>query len=160
MPTQLATEAAPRSIPSRIAARAALAAPALAPAAAPAPDEAPARPQLALVSPEPAQRALARSAAERLAAQTGGALEAGEGGLRTVHFPSPELPALSTAPFTVSRDLSEAGATSQPAALEHPPAESPGATDPEALYEYFLDRFKRDLLIEREQSGHLIIDNP
>jgi hypothetical protein len=32
--------------------------------------------------------------------------------------------------------------------------------DPDAMYEYFLDRFKRDLLVEREQSGHLIIDNP
>ena len=32
--------------------------------------------------------------------------------------------------------------------------------DPEQLYEYFLDRFKRDLLVEREQLGHLIIDNP
>ena len=32
--------------------------------------------------------------------------------------------------------------------------------DPETLYEYFLDRFKRDLLVEREQLGHLIIDNP
>ena len=30
----------------------------------------------------------------------------------------------------------------------------------EELYEYFLDRFKRDLLVEREQIGHLIIDNP
>jgi hypothetical protein len=28
------------------------------------------------------------------------------------------------------------------------------------MYEYFLERFKRDLLIEREQLGHLIIDNP
>ena len=34
------------------------------------------------------------------------------------------------------------------------------AMDPEELYEYFLDRFKRDLLVEREQLGHLIIDNP
>jgi hypothetical protein len=32
--------------------------------------------------------------------------------------------------------------------------------DKEELYEYFLDRFKRDLLVEREQLGHLIIDNP
>ena len=30
----------------------------------------------------------------------------------------------------------------------------------EELYDYFLDRFKRDLLAEREQMGHLIIDNP
>jgi hypothetical protein len=32
--------------------------------------------------------------------------------------------------------------------------------DLEAAYEYFLDRFKRDLIVEREQSGHLLIDNP
>ena len=34
------------------------------------------------------------------------------------------------------------------------------AHEREELYEYFLDRFKRDLPIEREQMGHLIIDNP
>ena len=31
---------------------------------------------------------------------------------------------------------------------------------PAPTYDEFLDRFKRDLLIEREQSGHLLIDNP
>jgi hypothetical protein len=45
------------------------------------------------------------------------------------------------------------------------PGDSPETAQEEAhkreeLYEYFLDRFKRDLLAEREQMGHLIIDNP
>jgi hypothetical protein len=43
--------------------------------------------------------------------------------------------------------------------LEHPPGEAKGV-DVDALYDEFLERFKRDLLIEREQSGHLLIDNP
>ncbi len=53
-----------------------------------------------------------------------------------------------SAPVQQQADDSPAGA-----------AETP-QMDPETLYEYFLDRFKRDLLIEREQLGHLIIDNP
>ena len=61
------------------------------------------------------------------------------------------------------------GAQTTTVAAEGPPGHS-GAPAPqspedkarerEELYEYFLDRFKRDLLIEREQMGHLIIDNP
>ncbi len=108
---------------------------------------------------------MARSAAERLAAQTGGTIEQGEGGLRTVHFPPPEIPGLSTQqPYTISRELSDApaqqSAPSESTGVEHPSEAGGPAMDPETLYEYFLDRFKRDLLIEREQLGHLIIDNP
>jgi hypothetical protein len=48
----------------------------------------------------------------------------------------------------------------QSTGAEHPTEAAGPAMDPETMYEYFLDRFKRDLLIEREQLGHLIIDNP
>jgi hypothetical protein len=108
---------------------------------------------------------------DRLADLTGGAVEGGEGGLRTVHFPAPgDIPArpveLTPAPYTVTRVIEEAPAQAAPApaqhhdaaASSHPP--QPPAMDLEAAYEYFLDRFKRDLIVEREQSGHLLIDNP
>jgi hypothetical protein len=131
-------------------------------APAPALEEGRARPNLSVVGPEPAPR-LARSAAERIATQTGGSVELGEGGLRTVHFPSPTL---MQTPITVSRELSEGGSapassTSETSAAA-PAAEDGKSKDAEReeLYEYFLDRFKRDLLAEREQSGYLIIDNP
>ncbi len=101
---------------------------------------------------------------------TGGALEQGEGGLSTVHFPPPgghgQPVDLSHQPYTISRVLTEGGAPAQSApAQEHTPTDHPQGDakeqmDPETMYEYFIDRFKRDLLIEREQFGHLIIDNP
>jgi hypothetical protein len=65
--------------------------------------------------------------------------------------------------------LSEGGGAPAPSstpAEQHTPSDHPQSgdkaeqMDPETMYEYFLDRFKRDLLIEREQLGHLIIDNP
>jgi hypothetical protein len=132
------------------------------------------RPHLSLVTPEqtPQQPHVARSlAAERLAASTGGSLEQGEGGLSTVHFPPPAQPGLSTfEPYTISREITDAPSapattttTSQNGtgdAASGGGEEKKGEMDPETLYEYFLDRFKRDLLIEREQLGHLIIDNP
>jgi hypothetical protein len=31
---------------------------------------------------------------------------------------------------------------------------------PDQMYDYFLERLRRDLVVEREQLGHLIIDNP
>ena len=130
-------------------------------------EQPPQRPHLSLVTPPSAapQHVVARSAAERLAAQTGGTIEQGEGGLRTVHFPPPANAGLSTQqPYTVSRELSDAPVESSPPQQQSNdlPASASGAPqmDPETLYEYFLDRFKRDLLIEREQLGHLIIDNP
>ena len=116
---------------------------------------------------------VARSAVERLADVTGGAVEAGEGGLRTLHFPAPGdgAPAadLTRAPYTVTRVIDDAAAPAPAAPAAAPQAhseapaaqsEQPGGMDMEAAYEYFLDRFKRDLIIEREQSGHLLIDNP
>jgi hypothetical protein len=135
-----------------------------------------ARPHLQLVRSEPApatqpasQPTLSR-AAERLAGATGGPVEQGEAGLSTVHFPPPGEISTTHQPYTISRELADpAPATPAPApAQESASAEAPanqgeGAgeqMDPETLYEYFLDRFKRDLLIEREQLGHLIIDNP
>jgi hypothetical protein len=60
----------------------------------------------------------------------------------------------------VTRAIDEAPVSApQPAS---PPAasEEKPEMDLEAAYEYFLDRFKRDLIVEREQSGHLLIDNP
>jgi hypothetical protein len=93
-----------------------------------------------------------------------------------VHFPSPGDAAttdLTQAPYTITRVIDEAPAAAPAAhaAQPAPPANAPqhapaagapqqGGMDLEAAYEYFLDRFKRDLIIEREQSGHLLIDNP
>ncbi|HWK29972.1 MAG TPA: hypothetical protein VNS09_25610 [Solirubrobacter sp.] len=123
---------------------------------------------LQLVKPNVA-RAAAAGAAERLADATGGAVEQGEGGLSTVHFPPP---ATTPQPYTISRELTDEHvqpANPAPATAPTPPASANAnatpnpnqpALDKEALYEYFLDRFKRDLLVEREQLGHLIIDNP
>ena len=56
----------------------------------------------------------------------------------------------------------------QAAAPRPPPRRGPGgekspedkAREREELYDYFVDRFKHNLLVEREQMGHLIIDNP
>ncbi|HET6547125.1 MAG TPA: hypothetical protein VFG79_01625 [Solirubrobacter sp.] len=142
-------------------------------AAAPAAHE---RPRLSLVQPEPEPEPeatpprLARSAAERLADRTGGAVEEGEGGLRTVHFPAPG--ATATSMPTISREIviGSARQRARPAQETAPAATANGSepapqgdakpVDKEELYEYFLDRFKRDLLVEREQLGHLIIDNP
>ena len=159
----VARSAAPRSISRtasrRIAARSPRAATQAAPSAAPREERE--RPHLALVHPEPEPtRPLARSAAQRLADHTGGDLESGEGGLRTVHFPAPDVPTISTAPYTISRaiDINELETT--PTAVQPADGDTPQAMDPETMYEYFLDRFKRDLLVEREQLGHLIIDNP
>ena len=65
----------------------------------------------------------------------------------------------------VSRELadpappSDAGADVRAGGAPGPRRPDP-QMDPETMYEYFLDRFKRDLLVEREQLGHLIIDNP
>src|SRR6185503_2907151 len=74
---------------------------------APSPPGAWSAPDALDVPAAPSGAALARSAAQRIAEQTGGSVETGEGGLRTVHFPSPETPELTPAPFTVSRELSE-----------------------------------------------------
>ncbi len=129
-----------------------------------------ATPHLQLVASD-GQPRLQRSAAERIAEHTGGAIETGEGGLRTVHFPAPGDPSplpITHQPYTITRALSEGGTSpetttptdsSTPAAASKDP-EADKAAEREAMYEYFLDRFKRDLLAEREQSGYLIIDNP
>ncbi len=127
------------------------------------------KPHLQLVASE-GQPRIQRSAAERIAEHTGGAIETGEGGLRTVHFPAPggadSLPFTTQQPYTISRALTEGGTSSAPTTDASAPAAPSGdsegdkAAEREAMYEYFLDRFKRDLLVEREQSGYLIIDNP
>ncbi len=77
--------------------------------------------------------------------------------------------------MTIARELSDGGGAPAEAPASAPatgapasggPADS-GGSDPkeeqakrEEMYEYFLERFKRDLVAEREQMGHLIIDNP
>jgi hypothetical protein len=161
----------------RIARATARAAAQHAPAPAPVP-EPERRPHLTLVqapaepAPSPAPRQIARTSAERLAEVTGGAIAQGEGGLRAVSFPAPGSQAapqppyiapFSTEPVTVARAITEAPAESSPATAhmptDHPPSGEP-KVDVDALYDEFLDRFKRDLLVEREQSGHLLIDNP
>jgi hypothetical protein len=88
-----------------------------------------------------------------------------------VHFPPPGEISTTHQPYTISRELADpAPSTPTPAPAQQSPGggEAPAnegekageQMDPETLYEYFLDRFKRDLLVEREQLGHLIIDNP
>ena len=87
-----------------------------------------------------------------------------------MHFPPPAEPGLSThrALHDLARDHGGRAGTGHddhaidPATTAPPRGggEKGEQMDPETLYEYFLDRFKRDLLIEREQLGHLIIDNP
>ena len=74
------------------------------------------KPHLQLVASD-GQPRLQRSAAERIAEQTGGAIETGEGGLRTVHFPAPggaaPLP-FTQQPYTISRELTEGGTSPAP----------------------------------------------
>jgi hypothetical protein len=180
----IARSTAPGGRIARAAARAAGAtAPAAAVARATAADEVP-RPHLQLVASEPAPaptpppapaaaRQIARATAESLAEATGGAIELGAGGMQSVTFPAPGnagsaslpyIPPFSTEPVTVARAETDAPAASTPSTpstpVDHPPAEGGGSLDLDKVYDEFLDRFKRDLLIEREQSGHLLIDNP
>ena len=78
--------------------------------------------------------------------------------------------------MTIARELSDGGGAPAESAPSSAPATgapasgesaASGGSDPkeeqakrEEMYEYFLDRFKRDLVAEREQMGHLIIDTP
>ena len=89
-----------------------------------------------------------------------------------MHFPAPgsatPLPITTHQPYTITRELTDGGTSSAnnnnaapaPASEPSETADTKQAAEREAMYEYFLDRFKRDLLAEREQSGYLIIDNP
>jgi hypothetical protein len=63
-------------------------------------------------------------------------------------------------PAPASTPAEQPQAAGAPAPAKTPEKEQDEAHKREELYEYFLDRFKRDLLAEREQMGHLIIDNP
>ena len=107
--------------------------------------------------------------AERLAEASGGAVEDSGRGMQSVTFPSPGgglpyIPPFSTQPVTVARAETDAPATpsapTQSTGVEHPAGDGGEKLDLDKIYDEFLDRFKRDLLIEREQSGHLLIDNP
>ena len=129
------------------------------------------RPHLQLVRPTtpPARRSrraaddLARRRAARRA--TGGAIEQGEGGLQHGALPAAREVSTTQQPFTISRELDDRAHRARHSRSTCPRDIRPTTAGrrrwtPKPLYEYFLDRFKRDLLIEREQLGHLIIDNP
>jgi hypothetical protein len=98
--------------------------------------------------------------------------------MRTVHFPAPGQ-GLSQAPVTIQRDFAPDTGAGASAAASAPapaagnagsdPAAAPGAgpggekkeeLTPDQMYDYILERLRRDLVVEREQLGHLIIDNP
>jgi len=181
-PAASGTGATPRSaaLPVPAAAPAAAAAPALARTAAPA------RPALSLVPappvPEPTAgpAAIARSGADELAAATGGQLDYGDDGMATIDFTgpgSPTIPAFSTTPVTVTREVAPAPtgdvlaravtdvAADTPqssASTSHsgiPDSAAPAKPqDPEELYEEVMTRLRRDLIAELEQNGHLLRD--
>jgi hypothetical protein len=171
------TESRPPSTPLAVA-RSVLASPdgapepdALTPTMAPSTRQ---RPHLALVARPssavpPTPPVIARATAERLAAETHGRVHEAPDGMRSVSFPepgsgAPELAAMPVTPYTVSRELADPAppAATPPAADAPAPAQGQarGGLDLEEAYEYFLDRFRRDLVVEREQSGHLLNENP
>jgi len=150
-----------------------------------APSAAPSRPALTLVptppaaEPGPAPRSVARSGVEDLAAAGGGHVDYGDDGMATIDFAgggTPSIPAFSTAPVTVSREVSAApapaaesdnvvarvidAAPSPAASVAHeapgPGGAAPAEADPDAIYEQVLERLRRDLVAELEQNGHLL----
>jgi hypothetical protein len=154
-------------------------------AAAPAAASAPARPALTLVptptheEPAAAPRSVAREGVDELASATGGQVEFADDGMATVDFTgggAPSMPAFSTAPMTVSREVADAppappsdsGPVLARAEVSAPPAastptqssandaEAPEGTDPDEIYEKVVDRLRRDLIAELEQHGHLL----
>ena len=87
----------------------------------------------------------------------------------------PTMPAFSTAPVTVSREvadttpapappgspvLARAEASEPAASTPHQApandAEASEETDPDEIYEKVVDRLRRDLIAELEQHGHLL----
>ena len=188
-PAGVARTPAAASAPAGAASRAprGLARSAAAAAASPAPAAAPARPALTLVptpppeEPTPATRSIARAGVDDLASATGGDVAFGEDGMATVDFTGsggmPAIPAFSTAPVTVSREVADtapAPAPSSPgspvlarAEVDAPAAttahqapandsEAPEETDSDEIYEKVVDRLRRDLIAELEQHGHLL----
>jgi len=135
--------------------------------------------------PSPGPAAIARTGVDELAEATGGQLDYGDDGMATIDFTgsgAPTIPAFSTTPVTVTREVAPA-----PAPAPGPPAggvlaraettaETPQTTtatphsgisdaaapaqpqDPEELYEQVMTRLRRDLIAELEQNGHLLRD--
>jgi hypothetical protein len=130
--------------------------------------------------PGPAPRSIARSGVDDLAAAGGGHVDYGDNGMTTIDFTgggTPSMPAFSTAPVTVSREVRDAPAaapaaesdnvvsravtidevsTSVPQEATSPGAAAPAEADPDAIYEQVLGRLRRDLVEELEQNGHLL----
>ncbi|MGH2948040.1 MAG: hypothetical protein ACRDPC_17605, partial [Solirubrobacteraceae bacterium] len=114
-----------------------------------------ATPEIALSSPPPqAEPPVAGTSAERLARALGTEVGTDEAGNATVELPAPGAPPFvpfSTAPRSVSR--------AEPATTETPPAEAPAtemkaeSPDLDEIAETVINRLRRELLIEREQSG-------
>ena len=72
----------------------------------------------------------------------------------------PRTRSRASSPDAGTSSANSDNAPSAPASEPSGGDETKKAAEREAMYEYFVDRFKRDLLAEREQSGYLIIDNP
>jgi hypothetical protein len=173
--------AAPRGPRIGVARSAAAAAPLPAPAGAP-----PARPALTLVpsppapEPETGPSSIARSGVDELAEAGGGRVDYGDDGMATIDFAgggAPGIPAFSTAPMTVTREIADAPATPDDSSgvLARAEASAPAASvahsaaapendqakkgpDADEIYEEVLQRLRRDLLAELEQQGHLLRD--
>jgi hypothetical protein len=82
----------------------------------------------------------------------GSAPAAQEGGVNAL--PAVQEPASSPATQALPA-VQDAGA-----GAAHAPDPGAKAEQLEETYEYVLDRLRRDLLVEREQSGHLLSDHP
>jgi hypothetical protein len=173
----------------------AAAATASAPALARTPADALARPALTLLptppapEPTPGPAAIARTGADELAAATGGQLDYGDDGMASIDFTgegTPTIPAFSTTPVTVSREVdttpppAQAPAPARDAnvlARAETTAETPSTAvttqhsssipdnddpakpaDPDEIYEQVMTRLRRDLIAELEQNGHLLRD--
>ncbi|MDP9293731.1 MAG: hypothetical protein M3O90_04765, partial [Actinomycetota bacterium] len=93
-----------------------------------------------------------------------------DAGAAEVVFPAPDgspppFASFSTAPRTVSRDLTDSEVATPPApsssgSTAPAAAPAPPPLDKDELYEEFVSRLRRDLLHEREQSGLLIEERP
>jgi hypothetical protein len=128
------------------------------------------------VRPGPARTATAaehsRTTAEELASATGATISRTEDGFAAVTFAAPGTPAALSAPAgtTVSRSVNideldvqpaERSAPAQPQQPAPPAGEGqPGAAggasstdDKDEIYDYVVDRLKRDLFAEQEQAG-------
>lgn len=129
--------------------------------------EAPEAPQTAFAQ-GPAETPAIHGSAERLAAASGGTLMREPTGEATVVFPD-RTGAASPVPAAAAtrRGAPEPHAT-EPAAVPAVPGRARGTASVEAergregwredLYDYVLERLRRDLLHERERNGHLVDD--